>query len=116
MPFPSIDDPDPQLGPRARVKRRAPACYRLAVVARVSLGVGTRILKPGDVMAEAPNAFCGQHVAGPEGSTSFKVFSSLTASYGPNYEAPHGPVQVNAPEPGAVDKLTGIMIAQIAAE
>src|SRR5215471_12159526 len=61
--------------------RHAHDCYRFEIVVQGTLDVGERILKVGDVMVSQPNIFYGPHVAGPEGCTTFEIFSNHTASH-----------------------------------
>ena len=82
-----------RLPPNGVLPRHAHDCYRFEVVVQGSLDVGDRILTPGDVMVSPPNSLYGPHIAGPEGCTTFEIFSNHKASYTPIVELEEGMVQ-----------------------
>jgi hypothetical protein len=89
-----------ELPPGEGVNQHAHPCERFEVVVRGSLDVGQgRILRPGDVMVSAPGEMYGPHVAGPEGATTFEIFSAFDASYRIIYETPDGRFEVNGSDP-----------------
>jgi anti-sigma factor ChrR (cupin superfamily) len=70
-----------RMAPNWVLPRHAHDCYRFEVIVQGTLDVGERILKVGDVMVSEPNIFYGPHVAGPEGCTTFEIFSNHAASH-----------------------------------
>lgn len=82
-----------RLGPGGILPRHAHDCYRFEVIVQGTLDVGDRTLKVGDVMVSPPNTLYGPHVAGPEGCTSFEIFSNHKASHSPIVELAEGMVQ-----------------------
>jgi hypothetical protein len=91
-----------EIAPREGVNQHAHPCHRFEVVARGTLDVGQgRILRPGDVMVSGPGEMYGPHVAGPEGATTFEIFSAFDASYRIIYDTPDGRVEVNGTDPNS---------------
>ncbi len=70
-----------KMAPNWVLPRHAHDCYRFEVIVQGTLDVGDRILKVGDVMVSEPNTFYGPHIAGPEGCTTFEIFSNHHASH-----------------------------------
>ena len=46
-----------------------------------------------------PDIAYGPHTAGPEGCTSFEIFSNHRVSYTPQLETPNGPIPFNTATP-----------------
>jgi hypothetical protein len=91
-----------EIPPGEGVNQHAHPCQRLEVVVRGSLSVEDgRILRPGDVMVSGPGEMYGPHVAGPDGATTFEIFSTFDASYRIIYETPEGRVEVNGTDPNS---------------
>jgi hypothetical protein len=89
--------------------RHAHDCYRFEVVVQGTLDVGERILKPGDVMVSAPGIAYGPHVAGPEGCTTFEIFSNHRASYVALFDMPEGRVECDVSTPEGLRKMREVM-------
>ena len=64
-----------RMGPGWVLPRHAHACQRFEIVVQGRLDVGERILQPGDVMISEPGVAYGPHIAGPEGCTTFEIFT-----------------------------------------
>jgi hypothetical protein len=82
-----------RMGPNWKTARHAHDCYRFEVVVQGTLDVGERVLKPGDVMMTEPGVAYGPHVAGPEGCTTFEIFTNYRASHVTLIETPEGLVE-----------------------
>jgi anti-sigma factor ChrR (cupin superfamily) len=82
-----------RMGPNWVSARHAHDCYRFEVVVQGTLDVGERVLKPGDVMLTEPGVAYGPHVAGPEGCTTFEIFTNYRSSYVTLIEEPEGLVE-----------------------
>ena len=98
-----------RMGPGCVLPRHAHDCYRFEVVSRGTLDVGERILKPGDVMISEPNIAYGPHIAGPEGCTTFEIFSNHKASYMVLFDLPQGLVECDVSTPEGLQKLQEAM-------
>ena len=71
-----------QIPPRHTLFRHGHPCFRFEVVVQGSLEIGDgRVATPGDVFTANPGELYGPHTAGPEGCTTFEVFSSLDAMW-----------------------------------
>ncbi len=101
-----------KIAPKGIIGRHTHNCYRFEVVVRGTLDVGDRILKPGDVMVSEPYVFYGPHVAGPEGCTTFEIFSNHTGSHAPILETDKGLEVFDSSVPGVIDKVRAIMAVQ----
>lgn len=88
-----------RLAPGEVLSRHRHDCHRFEIIVQGSLYNGERWLKAGDVMTSAPNIPYGPHTAGPEGSTSFEIFSNHRASYSLQLETPQGPVPFDTSTP-----------------
>lgn len=95
--------------------RHAHACHRFEVVVQGSLDVGDRILRPGDVMISPPNAAYGPHVAGPEGCTTFEIFTDFAASHTPIMETPEGMTAFDNSNPEGRRRMYEAVTSQAAA-
>lgn len=82
-----------RMGPNFVLPRHAHDCYRFEIVVQGTLDVGERTLKPGDIMISEPGIAYGPHIAGPEGCTTFEIFSDHKASYVTLLDGPEGRVQ-----------------------
>lgn len=82
-----------KLPPHGVLPRHAHDCHRFEIIVQGSINVGERILTVGDVMVSPPNTLYGPHIAGPEGCTTFEIFSNHKASYSPIVELEEGMVQ-----------------------
>ncbi len=56
-------------------------------------------------MISPPGVAYGPHMAGPEGCTTFEVFSNHRASYVPILEMPEGPVEYDISTPEGLRKM-----------
>jgi hypothetical protein len=74
-----------------------------------TLDVGDRILKPGDVMISEPGIAYGPHIAGPEGCTTFEIFSNHKASFVTLLDGPDGRVECNMATPEGMQKMQNLM-------
>jgi hypothetical protein len=101
-----------KIGPNGILGRHTHNCYRFEVIVRGTLDVGGRILKPGDVMVSKPYVFYGPHVAGPEGCTTFEIFSTYTGSHTPIMETKDGLVEFDNSVPGTIDRMRALMAEQ----
>ena len=70
-----------KMAPNFILPRHAHDCHRFEVIVQGTLDVGERMLKIGDVMVSEPNTFYGPHIAGPDGCTTFEIFSNHHASH-----------------------------------
>src|SRR5215471_4413662 len=98
-----------RMGPGWVLPRHAHDCSRFETVVQGSLDVGERILKPGDVMISEPGIAYGPHVAGPEGCTTFEIFSNHTASYVTLLDTPQGRVKCDVSTPEGMRKMQELM-------
>jgi hypothetical protein len=101
-----------RMGPGWVLPRHAHDCYRFEIVVHGSLDVGERILKPGYVMLSEPGIAYGPHVAGPEGCTTFEIFSNHRASYVTLLELPEGRVECDVSTAEGLQKMLDIMRRQ----
>jgi hypothetical protein len=94
-----------RLAPGQVLARHSHNCHRFEIIVQGSLDVGGgRILKVGDIMTSEPNVAYGPHTAGPEGSTSFEIFSNHEASYNLFPEFENGPVHFDVSTPEGLQK------------
>lgn len=98
-----------RMAPNWVLPRHAHECHRFEVIVQGSLDVGERILKTGDVMVSEPNVFYGPHVAGPEGCTTFEIFSNHAASHEAVLDLAGTIVKFDVAKPG---EFTRMMEAQ----
>jgi hypothetical protein len=89
--------------------RHAHDCYRFEIVVQGTLDVGERVLKPGDVMISEPGIAYGPHIAGPEGCTTFEIFSNHRASYVALLDLPEGRVECDVSTPEGMQKMREVM-------
>ena len=89
-----------RMAPNWVLPRHAHDCYRLEVIVQGTLDVGERVLQVGDVMVSAPNTFYGPHVAGPEGCTTFEIFSNHAASHEAMLDLAGKVVKFDVAQPG----------------
>ncbi|ATE65809.1 cupin domain-containing protein [Rhizorhabdus dicambivorans] len=61
--------------------RHAHDCHRFEIIVKGSLTVEGRVLRPGSVMISEPGVVYGPGVAGPEGCTTFEIFSTHHGSH-----------------------------------
>lgn len=101
-----------KIAPGGIIGRHTHNCHRFEVIVRGTLDVGDRILKPGDVMVSEPHVFYGPHVAGPDGCTTFEIFSNHTGSHTPILETKAGLAEFDTSVPGTIDKVRAIMTEQ----
>ena len=99
-----------RMGPGWVLPRHAHDCSRFEIVVQGSLDVGERVLKPGDIMISDPGIAYGPHVAGPEGCTTFEIFSNHTASYVTLLDTPQGRVECDISTPEGMRKMREIMV------
>lgn len=98
-----------RMGPNWVLPRHAHDCYRFEIVAQGTLDVGERILKPGDIMISEPGISYGPHIAGPEGCTTFEIFSNHKASYVTLLDLPEGRVECDVSTPEGQEKMREAM-------
>lgn len=98
-----------RMGPGWVLPRHAHDCYRFEIVVQGALDVGERVLKPGDVMISEPGIAYGPHVAGPEGCTTFEIFSNHKASYVALLDMPEGRVECDVSTPEGLQKMRDVM-------
>jgi hypothetical protein len=101
-----------RLAPGEVLPRHAHDCYRFEIVVHGMLDVGERVLKPGDVMISEPGIAYGPHVAGPEGCTTFEIFSNHKASYVTHLELPEGRVECDVSTAGGMQQMRDLMRRQ----
>ena len=102
-----------KIAPHGVIGRHTHNCHRFEVIVRGTLDVGGgRILKVGDVMVSEPYVFYGPHVAGPEGCTTFEIFSTHVGSHSPILETEKGMEEFDTSVPGTIDKVRAIMAEQ----
>ncbi|MGH8006611.1 MAG: cupin domain-containing protein [Candidatus Binatia bacterium] len=89
--------------------RHAHPCHRFEIVVQGTLDVGERVLKPGDIMMSDPGVAYGPHVAGPEGCTTFEIFSNHKASYVTLMDTPEGTVECDISTPAGMRKMREMM-------
>ena len=94
-----------RMAPNWVLPRHARDCYRFEVVVQGTLDVGERILKVGDVMVSEPNIFYGPHVAGPEGCTTFEIFSNHAASHEAILDLAGSRVKFDVSKPGEFRRM-----------
>lgn len=98
-----------RLGPNGVLIRHAHNCYRFEVVVQGTLDVGERVLKPGDVMITEPGIAYGPHMAGPEGCTTFEIFTNYRASHITLLEEPSGFVECDLTTAEGMQKMQELM-------
>ncbi len=98
-----------KMAPNWVLPRHAHDCYRFEVIVQGTLDVGDRILKVGDVMVSEPNTFYGPHIAGPEGCTTFEIFSNHHASHEAILDIAGTVHKFDVSKPGAFQEM---MVAQ----
>jgi len=98
-----------RMGPSWVLPRHAHDCYRFEIVTHGTLNVGDRILKPGDVMISEPGIAYGPHIAGPEGCTTFEIFSNHKASFVTLLDGPDGRVECDMATPEGRLKMQDLM-------
>lgn len=98
-----------RMGPGWVLPRHAHDCYRFEIVTHGTLDVGDRILKPGDVMISEPGIAYGPHIAGPEGCTTFEIFSNHKASFVTLLDGPDGRVECDMATPEGMRKMQDLM-------
>jgi anti-sigma factor ChrR (cupin superfamily) len=94
-----------RMAPNWILPRHAHDCYRFEIVVQGTLDVGERILKIGDVMVSEPNIFYGPHVAGPEGCTTFEIFSNHAASHEAILDLAGGIAKFDVSKPGEFRRM-----------
>jgi anti-sigma factor ChrR (cupin superfamily) len=94
-----------RMAPNWVLPRHAHECYRFEVVVQGTLDVGERILKVGDVMFSEPKSFYGPHVAGPEGCTTFEIFSNHAASHEVVLDLANGVAKFDVSKPGEFKRM-----------
>lgn len=94
-----------RMAPNWVLPRHAHDCYRFEVVVQGTLDVGERILKVGDVMVSEPNVLYGPHVAGPEGCTTFEIFSNHHASHEAILDLAGQVVKFDVAQPGEFKRM-----------
>jgi hypothetical protein len=76
-----------------KLSRHRHDCHRFEIIVQGSLTTDDgRVVGVGNVMTSEPNVAYGPHTAGPEGCTSFEIFSNHEASYQLQLETKDGPV------------------------
>jgi len=98
-----------RMGPNWVTARHAHDCHRFEVVVQGTLDVGERILKPGDVMITEPGVAYGPHVAGPDGCTTFEIFTNYRASHVTLIEEAEGLVECDITTPEGLQKMQALM-------
>jgi hypothetical protein len=98
-----------RLPPGGVLLRHAHDCFRFEVIVQGTLNVGDQVLGVGDVMTSPPNELYGPHVAGPEGCTTFEVFSNYKASHTPIVDLPGGPTSIDVTIPEEHRKLRSLV-------
>lgn len=101
-----------RMGPGWVLPRHAHDCYRFEIIVQGTLDVGERILKPGDVMISDPGISYGPHVAGPEGCTTFEIFSNHQASYVTLLDLLEGRVECDISTAEGMQKMLDVMRKQ----
>ena len=76
---------------------------------RGTLDVGDRVLKVGDIMISEPNNVYGPHIAGPEGCTTFEIFSNHKASHVVLFDLPQGLIECDVTSQEGLKKLQEAM-------
>ncbi len=94
-----------RMAPNWILPRHAHDCYRFEIVVQGTLDVGEKVLKVGDVMVSEPNIFYGPHVAGPEGCTTFEIFSNHTASHEAILEVAGSVMKFDVSKPGEFHQM-----------
>ena len=80
--------------------------HRFEVIVRGTLDVGGgRMLKAGDVMVSEPHVFYGPHFAGPEGCTTFEIFSNHAASHEAILDLAGATVKFDVSRPGEFRRM-----------
>jgi hypothetical protein len=99
------------MGPGWVLPRHAHDCHRFEVVVQGTLDVGDRILKTGDIIVSDPGVAYGPHIAGPEGCTTFEIFSNLRASYITLLDTPEGRIECDVSTPEGLKRMQAAMRA-----
>jgi len=99
-----------RMGPNWVLPRHAHDCYRFEIVVQGTLDVGERVLKPGDIMISEPGISYGPHIAGPEGCTTFEIFSNHKASYVTLLDLPGGRVECDVSTPEGQERMRVAMV------
>jgi hypothetical protein len=74
--------------------RHGHPCNRFEVVVQGSLELGDgRVAHPGDAFSAEPGELYGPHTAGPDGCTTFEIFSELDGLFRVLYEDDDGEVR-----------------------
>lgn len=94
-----------RMGPGWVLPRHSHDCHRFEVVVQGTLDVGDRILQVGDVMISEPKIAYGPHVAGPEGCTTFEIFSNHKASHVATLHLPSGTVEFDLTIAGEFQRM-----------
>jgi hypothetical protein len=100
-----------RMGPGWILPRHAHDCHRFEIVVQGTLDVGDRILKTGDIMLSEPGVAYGPHIAGPEGCTTFEIFSNLRASYITLLDTPQGRIECDVSTPQGLKRMQEAMRA-----
>lgn len=98
-----------RMAPGWVLPRHAHDCYRFEIIVQGTLDVGERVLKPGDIMISEPGITYGPHVAGPEGCTSYEIFSDNKAAYVALLDTPEGRVECDLRSPDGMRKMRDAM-------
>jgi anti-sigma factor ChrR (cupin superfamily) len=94
-----------RMAPNWVLPRHARDCYRFEVAVQGTLDVGERVLKVGDVMVSEPTIFYGPRVAGPEGCTTFEIFSNYAASHEAILDLAGSRVKFDVSKPGEFKRM-----------
>ena len=94
-----------RMAPGWILPRHSHDCYRFEVVVQGTLDVGDRVLSAGDVMVSEPNIFYGPHVAGPDGCTTFEIFSNHKASHMVTLPIENGSADFDVSQPGEFRRM-----------
>ena len=99
-----------RMGPNWTLPRHAHDCHRFEIVVQGTLDVGDRILKPGDIMITEPGIAYGPHIAGPEGCTTFEIFSDHRGSYVTLVDTPEGRIECDVSTPEGMKTMERAML------
>ena len=89
--------------------RHAHDCHRFEIVVQGELDVGDRVLRPGDVMFTEPGVAYGPHRAGPEGCTTFEIFTDYRSSHVTLIEDGQELAECDISTPDGLQKMIGLM-------
>ncbi len=98
-----------RMGPGCVLPRHGHDCHRFEVVVQGTLDVGERVLGVGDVMVTEPGVAYGPHIAGPEGCTTYEVFSNHRGSHVILFDLAQGLVECDLSTEAGVAKLQEAM-------